>query len=116
MVWRPQQIANQVKGQPGAKPATTGLGSKQPTEHPFPRLFPVDGTNIAAWAPDRAGRGSAKKQHRKGGSPVTEDLPGPDRLATWIAHYQRHAVAGVRAPLVAAKIALHLGRFQAYFA
>jgi len=47
---------------------------------------------------------------------VTEDLPGPARLAPWIAHYQRHAVAGVRAPLVAAKIALHLGRFQAYFA
>jgi len=46
---------------------------------------------------------------------VTEDLPAPARLAPWIAHYQRHAVEGVRTPLVAAKIALHLGRFQAYF-
>jgi len=46
---------------------------------------------------------------------VTEDLPVPDRLAAWIAHYQRQVVAGARPPAVAAKIALHLGRFQTYF-
>lgn len=42
--------------------------------------------------------------------------PVPDSLAAWIAHYPRRAVAGVRAHLVAAKIALHLERFQVYFA
>ncbi|MDQ2806883.1 MAG: site-specific integrase [Chloroflexota bacterium] len=47
---------------------------------------------------------------------MTEELPLPDSLAAWIALYQRRAVVGVRTPLVAAKIALHLGRFQGYFA
>ncbi len=46
---------------------------------------------------------------------MTEELPVPDRLAAWMALYQRRAVESVRAPRVAAKIALHLGRFQAYF-
>lgn len=47
---------------------------------------------------------------------MTEELPVPDSLTAWIAQYQRRAVEGVRSPAVATKIALHLGRFQAYFA
>jgi len=46
---------------------------------------------------------------------VTEDLPVPDSLAAWIAHYQRQVVIGSRPPAVAAKIALHLSRFHTYF-
>lgn len=46
---------------------------------------------------------------------MTGELPVPDSLATWIAHYQRLLVAGTRSPAVAAKIALHLGRFHTYF-
>jgi integrase len=47
---------------------------------------------------------------------VTEALPVPDSLTAWIVHYQCHAVAGTRPAAAAAKIALHLGRFQTYFA
>ena len=39
-----------------------------------------------------------------------------DSLAAWLGRYQHLAVAGVRSEAVAAKIALHLARFQAFFA
>lgn len=39
----------------------------------------------------------------------------PDSLATWMIRYQQLAVAGVRSPAVAHKIALHLERFRAHF-
>ncbi|MHB0878726.1 MAG: tyrosine-type recombinase/integrase [Anaerolineae bacterium] len=42
--------------------------------------------------------------------------PSPsDSLADWMGHYQALAVAGVRSPDVAAKIALHLSRFVSFF-
>jgi len=46
------------------------------------------------------------------------DAPGavPDSLAAWIERYRHLAVAGVRSAAVADKIALHLGRFRAFFA
>jgi site-specific recombinase XerD len=40
----------------------------------------------------------------------------PDSLSAWIAHYLRFAVVGVRSDGVTQKIALHLHRFQTFFA
>lgn len=47
-------------------------------------------------------------------APLSLSTPS-DSLAAWITHYQQFAVAGVRSPAVAAKIALHLDRFLTYF-
>ncbi|NTU82119.1 MAG: tyrosine-type recombinase/integrase [Chloroflexales bacterium] len=43
------------------------------------------------------------------------DPPLPDELSAWCERYLRLAVAGVRSPAVAAKIALHLQRFTDFF-
>lgn len=40
----------------------------------------------------------------------------PDSLAAWIRHYTQFAITGVRSKAVAQKVALHLDRFQAFFA
>lgn len=44
---------------------------------------------------------------------LLEDVP--DSLQAWMERYQNLAVEGVRSAAVAGKIALHLGRFQAFF-
>ena len=53
----------------------------------------------------------------KGRPEVPPEVPDevPDSLAAWIARYRQLAVAGVRSDAVAAKIALHLARFQRFF-
>ena len=43
------------------------------------------------------------------------DTPLPDELSAWRERYLRLAVAGVRSPAVAVKIALHLQRFTDFF-
>lgn len=55
----------------------------------------------------------AKFTSRKVGAPETLL---PDSLSAWMEHYQALAVTGVRSAAVAAKIALHLERFQEFFA
>ena len=39
----------------------------------------------------------------------------PDRMSVWMERYLTFAVAGVRSPAVATKIALHLSRFRRFF-
>ena len=41
--------------------------------------------------------------------------PPTDSLDAWFRHYQQLAITGVRSIAVAQKIALHLGRFRAFF-
>ncbi len=43
------------------------------------------------------------------------DADTPDNIAAWIQRYLLLAVTGVRSEAVADKIALHLGRFAAFF-
>ncbi len=96
---------------------TARLYGEQNSRENTPSLdcFPLAARLLLPGHPTAPGADRPKNSIGKGGSPVTEDLPGPDSLAAWIALYQRRAVVGVRTPLVAAKIALHLGRFQGYF-
>lgn len=46
---------------------------------------------------------------------MSDEPPPPDSLTAWIARFQQLAVAGVRSPAVAQKIAWHLERFRDHF-